>query len=76
MGYFRIFFDFVQLLGYIQFHFLPDGYFALEELWYVNQHCQDYHWDDVFEESPLARLGTVDGLAVVDGIVNGNVPEE
>ena len=36
---------------------------------------QDDHGHHVLEEAPPAGLGAVDGLAVVDRVVHGYVPE-
>ena len=46
----------------------------LEEPGQIDDRGQNEHWDDVLEEPPPASLGAVDGLTVVDRVVNGDVP--
>ena len=47
----------------------------LEEPREVDDRGQDDHGHHVLEEAPPAGLGAVDGLAVVDRVVHGDVPE-
>ena len=46
----------------------------LQKLWDVDDDRDDDDWNDILEEPLATCLWRIHGLAVVDGIVNGDVP--